>query len=279
MTEAPTLELRFGEIMQSLLNRSPVELHANCLRPADICFHEFDYSANSPRLPSIVIKHNDQSLKLEHVIHLMTSSNAAATTDVEKFDITIRGRPDNSTHEENRRFVYSIVAAIKAAGWMRYISPTSPRVPGAQAGNIDTPDKIAGLYVFSHPWFDPDYTMPLEQWNKVEGFYDWYFYSSGVHLNLSAIRIDTKADPANRGNYLVSLELKVDDYYWRYYFDTKEEQANWKKLLPAELRKYAELRAENEARLRAAGIEIDESYQNPPIEGVEPILMPAGETP
>ncbi|MCY1280021.1 hypothetical protein D9M70_287930 [compost metagenome] len=273
------LELQLGENMQSLLSRSPVKLYADCLKATDSCFHEFSYSANSANLPSVVIRHNGQALALQHVTRFMTSSNLQASTAMESFDMTIRGLPDDSTHEENQSFIYSIISTIKAAGWKRYISPSSPRISGAQAANITSPDEVAGLHVFSHPWFDPDHTMSMEQWLKAGSFYSWYFYNPGAHLKLTAWRIDTKTASATHGNYLVSLEFQADDYYWRYGFDTKEEQANWKKLLPAELRKYAELRAENEARLRAAGIEIDESYQNPPIEGVEPILMPAGETP
>ena len=52
-------------------------------------------------------------------------------------------------------------------------------------------------------------------------------------------------------------------------FLASDDREDWKKLLPAELKRMAQERAQTEARLKKMGIAIDEDYQDPPIKALE----------
>jgi hypothetical protein len=50
----------------------------------------------------------------------------------------------------------------------------------------------------------------------------------------------------------------------------KSSNKDWQQLLPALLDQYHEQRSQLEAEAQAAGIAIEDSYENPPIKALEP---------
>ena len=66
-----------------------------------------------------------------------------------------------------------------------------------------------------------------------------------------------------------TLEFQSEREFWLDGITDKKERLRWKELLPERLNAYHKSRLELEEKARAAGIEIDESYQDPPIHALE----------
>ncbi|PHN20918.1 hypothetical protein AO240_11775 [Pseudomonas sp. ICMP 460] len=164
-------------------------------------------------------------------------------------------------------FISQLIDRVKNSGWKHYYFPSNPRISGSQAAKIMTPDKVLERPVLGHPWLDPDYKPDLEQWLKTS-VYEWYFYNDGAYLSVNARRNDSKDNPTKTGTYLITMEFLTERQYWVSDFDEDKDRANWKELLPARLKKYQDARRDIEDKARANGIEIDESYQDPPIKAL-----------
>jgi hypothetical protein len=114
---------------------------------------------------------------------------------------------------------------------------------------------------------DPDYEMNMAQWLRIGMFYHWKFYKAGNYLTLTAWRQDTIEAPEERATYLVSMNVRNEDARWRAEF-SGEDRDNWRELLPDLLKGAAETRKIREAQARQLGIEIDEDYEDPAIQGL-----------
>lgn len=266
--KSSTIELALHAPIQLVVSRSPVKFSQECMQNLGMCWYEVSNSANNKNLPTVVIKTPHGLLDVPQVTGVTIVEDDRVGSDVENIDLSLRGLPDNSTHEQNRDFIYSLIEVIKSAGWKHYYSPGDPRISGSQANKINAPDNVLGAYVSSHPWFDPDYKMDMGNWVKVRAFYRWCFYSDGDYLTLKAWRNDSSADPAMKGTYLITMEFRTEEDFWMQEFSGDKDRANWKALLPARLKKYQEGRFVLEEKARAAGIEIDETYKDPPIQAL-----------
>lgn len=270
MNNAISAELKFNVSIEHFLDQSPLKFDADCLQEADFCLYEFDRPMGDPSLPSVLIERNSGPLVIENVASIITSTNTQKTSVVDNFKLTVRGLPDNSTHEANKALIYELIEKIQQAGWQRFIAPTSPRIPGSEAEKIDSADSIHGVHVSSHPWFDPAYTLDLQRWMKWGSFYTWSFYNDGVYMKLNAWRQKSPSDPENKGTYLITVELQTDAKYWQNEFETEEQKDNWKSLVPELNEKYTAIRERDEQILRTFGIDIDETYQDPTIKQLNP---------
>ena len=63
---------------------------------------------------------------------------------------------------------------------------------------------------------------------------------------------------------MLTFNIKTETEYFRGYAGP-DDRLRWKQVVPQELVKVAALRASKEAELRAKGVVIDESYQDPPV--------------
>ncbi|AIS13081.1 hypothetical protein JM49_15880 [Pseudomonas chlororaphis subsp. aurantiaca] len=253
---------------QNLLQNSPIEFSKDCMDTVDMCWYKIQ-NPSSSNLPSVDIGFDNDTLNINQVSDITTAVSKEFGENLSNLKLTLRGLPDNSLHEDQRDFIYALINSIKAVGWQHYFFPSNPRVNGSQARKINSPDDVLGFYVSSHPWLDPDYEMDMDSWHKVGSFYNWYFFKDGFHLNLRAWRKNSKDTPDERGTYLITLNFKTEELYWLSGFEEKNERRNWRELLPARLKKYAEMRQEREEKVRTAGIEVDESYQDPQIKALE----------
>ncbi|AZD29546.1 hypothetical protein [Pseudomonas chlororaphis] len=265
----PVIHMGFNKPVQNLLKESPVEFSKDCMDTVDMCWYKIQNPSSSSNLPSVNISLDNKTLNINQVSDITTAVSKEFGENLSNLKLTLRGLPDNSPHKDQRDFIYALINSIKAVGWQHYFFPSDPRVSGSQAKKINSPDDVLGFYVSSHPWLDPDYEMDMDSWLKVGSFYNWYFFKDGVHLNLRAWRKNSKDTPGERGTYLITLNFKTEELYWLSGFEEKNERRNWRELLPARLKKYAEMRQEREEKVRAAGIEVDESYQDPQIKALE----------
>jgi hypothetical protein len=260
------VEIQLQESIDSLLTASPVKFSEGCMSQVNMCWYRIDKSFGDNNLPSVKV---NGALILDDVAGVSIAVDKDVGGNIENLDLSIRSLTDNSRHEEYQAFLYSLLEKIKSAGWRHYYSPTDPRISGSQLDKIASPDEVLGSYVLSHPWLDPDYKISLSTWLKVGKFYEWHFYNDGNYLTLRAWRHDSDDAPDERGTYLVSLNFTTEREYWSVAFSESKDKARWKELLPGLLKNYKAIRDTHEKKAIDAGIEIDNSYQDPPIKALE----------
>lgn len=267
--DSDTLQLSMHTPINEITTKSPIVFKTECMQELELCWYKIDRSANSTELPSIIISNFADTLILPQVTSITMLIDGETGTDVENLNITLRGLPDNSPHYQTVEFISSLIESIKSANWTHYYFPSDPRIPGSQAQMIESPDQVMGEHVTSHPWLDPDYPIDMTRWMKIQPFANWYFYNKGIHLHLRTWRRDSKDNPSETGTYLITLELKTEKEYWMSGFSGRRDRARWKELLTENLKTYRYARLLKEEKARAAGIEIDEKYEDPPIKALE----------
>lgn len=269
MNNISPIEIQLHSPIKSTIEKSPIEFSKECMSELELCWYKIDKSANDKNLPTIAVKNIASTLTVDQITGISILIDERVGDKIENIAISLRGLPDNNTHEDYKVFIEKLIENIKSAGWQYYYYPHDPRIAGSQASKIDTPDKVLGASVLSHPWLDPDYPTTIDRWLKISPFYNWYFYNDGAYLHLKAWRHDSKDNPTKTGTYLITLELMTERDFWVSGFSEDNDKAMWKELLPARLKSYQESRRIVEEKARAKGIEIDENYQNPPIKALE----------
>lgn len=262
----PNIEVILGAPIAETIDKSPIKFSQECLKHLNLCWYKIKRSANEKNLPSAQIRYGSDTTKLEYVTHISTVIDGKVSNNVEGIDVMLRGLPDNSSHEQNRDFIYEIIETLKSSGWKHFFPPDDPRISGTEASKISTPELVLGEVVSSHPWLDPDYKPDMDKWLQIGMFYAWHFYNNGAHLTLKAWRQNSEQNPTQRGTYLITMEFNTEHEYWMSGFTETKERARWKELLPENLKQYHARRLLIEEKARAAGIEIDEAYQDPPIQ-------------
>ncbi|MHC5204224.1 MULTISPECIES: hypothetical protein [Pseudomonas] len=266
-SEIKSINIQLGSPVEDLLKQSPIKFSSDCLAAANICWHEINQSRDDQNLLSVSITQPKSTLELDQVVSLGIVADDDISKDIEEVEVTLRGLPDNSTHEENRALVYSLIDKLKSAGWHKYYFPSDPRIPGTELDKFDWKKSIFGRSPLSHPLFDPNRKMSLEQWIGSDMLYDWYLYSGDYLAHVKVLRNSAVAS-TETGTYLIKIELTSLNTFWQNSFE-EEERPNWKKLFPEHLKTLLLLRSEAESKARTAGVEIDQSYQAPAMEQVD----------
>lgn len=160
-------------------------------------------------------------------------------------------------HDEARLKFFELLRSIKQKGWKPVVYRDDPRLSGkARFDYMTAVSKYTGL--------DPDYLPTFDEWMSLESRTTWPFCADHVYLDVTFTRESTLTDPSKPGSYLLSFNLKTEREYFRGYA-SPEDRPRWKEVVPAELKRQAAEREKKEAALKATGIKIDESYQDPPI--------------
>ncbi|MGY2293344.1 hypothetical protein ACW9H6_26825 [Pseudomonas sp. SDO528_S397] len=264
-----TIQLSINTSIQENIDHSAITFPKDCIKKLSLCWYEFSKSANESLLPEVAIKTAASSLTLKQVTNITMLIDKRIGEDVEDINISLQGLPDNTTHEENIAQISALLADIRDAGWTHFFMPEDPRISGSQADKIATPATVLGQYVGSHPWLDPDYQLDLKRWLEIGSFYNWYFYNNGIYLHLKAWKRDDETAPSEKATYLTSLEFKSERAFWTTGITDESDRTNWKSLLPKRLENYRAIRLAIETKARASGIEIDETYQDPPIQALK----------
>jgi hypothetical protein len=140
-------------------------------------------------------------------------------------------------------------------GWRPVFPTTYPRLFGKdRLAYVIQKDNSIGL--------DPAYVPTLEEWMNIRDLTDWGLYANGVFLNVALSRGYSLLDPNKPGTYMMTFKLETDVNYFRGFFRS-DVRPYWKEVLPARLAEHAVERAKKEAELKAQGVAIDESYQDP----------------
>jgi len=263
----PIIEINLHEDIDQVISRSPLKFEPDCLPAVGVCWYEISNSANSKNLPTASIDSGKRRLLLKNAPRISTVISEQYGKKIENINISLRGLPDNSLHEDQQNTLYTIIEGLQRAGWKHYYRRSDPRISGKEMDKINTPVDVLGKITFSHPWLDPNYKIDLKRWLEIGSFYDWYFYNDNTYLHLRAWRRLSEEAPEERGTYLITLNFSTEAEFWRTHFQGKDK-LRWKELLPEKLESYKQRRAEREDKARAAGIDIDETYQDPPIQAL-----------
>lgn len=169
--------------------------------------------------------------------------------------------PSLIDHDEARLKTYAILKRILDAGWKQVIERSEPRLmEKARQDYMFATSSINGL--------DARYVPSFEDWMRIESNTPWSFYANGLFMEVNFTREPTLTDPTKPGSYLLSFNIKTAVEYYRGYAGP-ENRARWKELLPAALAQAASERARRETELHEKGIQIDTSYQDPPLPNLE----------
>ncbi|PMW08402.1 hypothetical protein C1X50_01480 [Pseudomonas sp. MPR-TSA4] len=261
--QSEIIEIELLSSIKNITKNTPTPFTESCMPQVNICWYKIQKSANDTDLPTINLKNNGSILSLEQAVNITVALDKDTTENIENLNVILRGLPKGSTHEQYRDLIFSLIDKIKKSGWSHFYFPEDPRISGSQAGKISSPDEVFGRYVSSHPWLDPDYQLDLKRWLQIGSFYRWYFYKDGIYLNLKAWKQNDSEAPTEKATYLITLDFQSESEFWLDGITDKKERQHWKELLPGRLNAYHKTRLELEEKARAAGIEIDESYQDP----------------
>lgn len=229
--------------------------------------HDFDY--RQPRHPRVRLLHGAYTLTTPEVEHIDIYGDKDLG-GIDEIKLVLHEPLYGATHEQARDFVRDLIRQIRAAGWKRLIYVSSPRFKGDSALRTafsdvyHLPPELTGLSL------DPDAELPIaDMVREGEGGawsprFRWQFYADGVELivGLFDTRFDEKRPDYN--TYRVELEFASQESQMRLLFPEKV-RADWRELWPAKALELSAERAEREALARKHGLEIDESYSDPPI--------------
>jgi hypothetical protein len=206
------------------------------------------------------IEHGIHSFTIDDVVSIEGNQDLGDFTKEGMYEVDINAgitAPELISHDEARLKMYAILQRILQAGWSVWIYQNDPRIHGKDALDyVLTVSRASSL--------DATYLPTFDEWMRISSLTTWYFYADHVYLSVNFTRESTLTDPTKPGAYLISFNLKSENEFYRGYVGG-EHRKEWKTRLPAELAKLAPLRAAAEAKLRAQGVKIDETYQDPPL--------------
>jgi len=257
-----SLHITLGAPVDEFLENSPVSFSADCLEAVDVCWYEANRQG---ALLDLSLSQPEGSLELDQVAGLMMTVDGHASRSIQALNINLRGLPDNSTHKQNKALIYRLISDLKKAGWQKYYFPSDPRIPGTELNKLDGQESLFGVTPLSHPLFDANREMSLEEWLGIPTFYDWYLYHGDYIAHVRALRHDSKDAPLETGVYMISINLMSLDTFWASHFAEKQ-RAHWKARLPAQLQELRQRRSQAETRARAAGVNIEQGYTPPLME-------------
>ena len=248
--------IKLGEMGQSLAQRYPDNVKIQH-QPAGLDFYELDWEHSRG---TVRIDHGRHSLVIEDVLGVMSSQ------DLEEFKLEgLKAfyisagitAPDLIAHDEARLKTYAILRRILDAGWKQVIERSEPRLKGkARQDYTLSTSNLNGL--------DATYLPTFEEWMLIQSRTPWSFYANGLYMEINFTRERTLTDPKKPGSYLLTFNIKTETEYFRGYAGP-DNRSRWKEAVPQELVKVAAQRTRKESELRAKGVAIDETYQDPPI--------------
>ena len=249
---------KLGELGADFKKRYPQVIVE--VQPAGLDFYTVSWPSSAQG--TVKFEHGKYSFDIENVLSLLTSQDTQELAAEGFKDVNINaGMSDNSSglipHAQARDKIYALLKQIEARGWKLLTAEDTPRLKGKHRfdfvmdnGQIDS--------------LGTDYIPTLEEWMRIDSLTRWHFYADHQFLTASFTRERSLTDPTKPGAYLLSFELKSEAQHYRTYVGP-DNRARWQALLPTELATLKQNRAKTEAALKAQGIKIDETYQDPPL--------------
>lgn len=256
-----TVKVWLGDSVEPMQAALGKDLTRDC--DETMCWYNFTKPSKSGNVLNLVLG-GDRPFGIDRVFSFSAPVYKENHDRFDEINIYPLGLPEDSLLADSRVWFYQLVGRLQAAGWQRFITQNEPRLPGSEAANATRIEQVMTASSLSTPLNDPSSPLNNAQWLALPFLSDWYFYRGNEYLTLSAQRENSKTAPAERGTYLFTLAFRSEEQTYQDYFKY-EDHHRWKTLLPALLKKMATQRAQQEARLRAAGIRIDENYRDPVI--------------
>ncbi|MFJ2973042.1 hypothetical protein [Pseudomonas fulva] len=262
--EKPVIRSDLNGTIENMLSSSTASFDKDC--NSSLCFYDFDIPAESTNKATAFLTSSESSLVFNDVISaVFITHNGSMITDT---NIILGGVTENAKHTEAAIYFYETLDKMKSAGWQRYIFPGEARISGAEAKRFDRFDEVLGVPTVTAPWKDPALKLDQTDWLAMPTINSWYLYNNGNYLQLRVQRKNSLQAPQDRGTYLFSLNFQTEAEFYKSFVES-DDRERWTTLLPAELKRMAQERAQTEARLKKMGIAIDEDYQDPPIKALE----------
>jgi hypothetical protein len=229
-------------------------VHVN-VQPAGVNFYKIQPLRTKQSI-TVRLEHGGLSLEIPRVLSVTGTQDMEKKEGIDSIQLSagLSSQP-LMEHDAARRYVWSLVKSIRAAGWQKYIEETDPRLNG----------KAAYEYaVQEHGALDPDYELSLTEWMAMPARTRWSFYAKDAFLSLEFDRDMQRMDPAKPGAYLLNVSISSAEQQFSSNFEF-EERDHWRSLWDAAARKWKQERNIKEAKLRAQGVAIDIDYQDPPL--------------
>ena len=254
MTEE--VSIKIGEQPDDFLKRYPDKIKIQ-KQPAGLDFYSIDWDS-MPR-GVVTIDHGKHAFTLSDVMGIQTHTNVDLLSEgFYEYTIFAGITPEDLIpHAQARDKIYALLKQIEARGWRSITSRSRPRLTGKDRLNY-------ALNTSTSVGLDTKYIPTLEEWMKIENLTSWNFYADHQYLTVDFQRESSLTDPEKPGAYLLSFSLKSEVEQFKGYVDSLDRE-RWKTLLAAEIQKLSPQRTEREAALKAQGIPIDETYQDPPL--------------
>lgn len=271
------LEMTLGEKGDDIVKRAGFPIKRSQISTALL----FDASRSASKVEIIFrLKHSQHGLELPTATDVEFYDGVEDDLGVTYIDVIIKPPPylhkvedpEGPQVEAYDRAIYQLVSdvlsRIRQAGWKRYISPYDPRLQGAASYPfIDGygPDR-GGLDILAVD-ADPGYVLSWNDWRHLQsGGVDWQWYVPGIFLRLQYGRDDRETGQPVIDE--LQATFQTEDTFLLQSGRQGDHLAEAKIAHARHLPQRLKHRAEEEAKARAAGLPILESYQDPPIGGI-----------
>ena len=253
---APQATFKFGSTGELFLQDNGRENVLVKREPAGINFYKMRWTTD--RYGAVKIEHGMHGFKVDNVLSLSGTEDTETLQDgFLFFNISAVITPtDTISHLEARDAMMRMLRTLQQAGWRRYIYRAEPRVKSRSSLLHAYADNLNGL--------DLNYVPTLQEWMRLGEKANWYLYADGAYLTMQFMRDETRMHPDQPGAYLLTFELKTEAEDTKGYF-APDDKKRWKELWPARNSALQQERAAAEVKARAQGLEIDTTYQDPPI--------------
>jgi hypothetical protein len=251
------VSIKIGEQGSAFAKRYPKKIRI-AHQPAGIDFYNLDWD-RAPR-GRVTLDHGQYSFTVDDVLGLWAPQDLQdrSSEGLSEFHLNAGlTTADTISHKEALLQMYAMLRAFEKLGWKSITPRSRPRLRGKERlSHVLNVDSSIGL--------DASQTPNHEEWMQLENMTQWEFYADHLYLEVNFMRQSAGENSPNVGAYLIGFVIKSEAEYFRNHVKSEDRQ-RWKQVLPGVLAHLANLRAENEAKLRAKGIAIDESYQDPPV--------------
>lgn len=225
-------------------------------RPPGVHFYVARWDREKPGTANF--DHGENAFSIENILSITAVEDSLLPQEgLVKFNVNAAlAATDLIGHDEARKRFLSVLQNIRKAGWHIFIDEGDPRLRGQAMLNF-------ALSGSSSSSLDADYEPTFAEWMSTRSNMLRQFYANHVYLTVSFSREPTLLDPQKPGAYLISFTIESENEHYRGYV-TPNQRAKWKSVLPSQLQYLPGMREKKEDELRAKGIRIDETYQNPP---------------
>lgn len=265
-----TVSITLPESSKHFVNRFP----ENYAGPSDDSefFNVNQYEIDFNQKKTVVFEYGKHTFKIPHVSSITAYENRSHNPflGVNQFDMfSGLGKSSNVSDEEARQNFYNLIRQMHQAGWTDLISRSAPRIKHDRK-NAAAFFEVEGGRIKAKPITGIPTAIELtpEEWKKLPNLAQiGTLYAEGVLVEFMLGKDGSEQYRDQYGNGQYALRITISAYwdFLRLYAQEEFGKPGYREALDKELRLRAKERKKMEDKARAAGFEIDESYQDPPV--------------